>query len=88
MKFEVEILDTDLNDKNLIMEAVRLVSDLTLQISETGRKSLVNELIEINEAIDQLKSKWFIHQEEKIKSKLLEFFGEDLVEGTNSYEAV
>lgn len=77
MKFELEILDSDLEDRKKIIELRALFEIKIKQFSGFAQNNLVNEFNRIRGDIEWLENTWIKWQRERALNKLSEVLNVD-----------
>jgi hypothetical protein len=62
VKFEVEILDTDLRDRKVIIEMRSMVEKKMEELSDFARNNLPNEMNHLRSALEQVENQWLSWQ--------------------------
>lgn len=72
MKLELEILDSDLEDRKVIIEMRSALEERIEKLSEFSRNNLVNEINRLRGQIEWLENGWLKWQRERVLNKFSE----------------
>jgi hypothetical protein len=72
MKFEFEILDTDLEDRNKIIEMKVEVLRRINQLSEFGQNTMSDSLVRLKNDLEFAENEWLFCQRDRVVNKLSE----------------
>lgn len=72
MKFEIEILDKDLEDRKVIIEMRAALEERIEKLSEFSRNNLVNQINYLRGSVEQVENGWLKWQRERALNKLSE----------------
>ena len=68
MKFEVEILESDLKDRVILKETRDMIKSQFEKLSDYGKNTLISETSCVIERIEWCESKWCLAQQERFKN--------------------
>ena len=77
MKFEFEILDSDLEDRRKIIEMRREIVRRIGELSEFGTNTLVSSLERLMQELEYVEDKWVLTQRTRVGNKLSEVLNLD-----------
>jgi hypothetical protein len=72
MKFEIEVLDSDLKDREILVEMQALIEEKMGQLSEFSKNNLGNEWNFLRGALENVENGWLKWQRERALNKLSE----------------
>lgn len=77
MKFEFEILESDLEDRKKIIEMKELIKDRIQDLSGFGQSTMSDSLVRLQNNLEFAENEWLFCQRNRIVNKLSEFLNVD-----------
>lgn len=77
MKFEIEIIDRDLEDRATIIEMRSLIEERIQKLSEFSKNNLPNQINFLRGALENIENGWLKWQRERALNKLSEVLNVD-----------
>lgn len=77
MKIEIELLDSDMKDREKLIEMRALIEEKMQQLSEFSKNNLPNEWNHVRGALESVENGWLRWQRERVLNKLSEALNVD-----------
>lgn len=72
MKVELEILEQDLNDRQIMIDLRNVVEDMLVKLTEFSKNNCANQINNLRSAIEQVENAWLFNQRTRMENKLSE----------------
>lgn len=72
MKFEIEIIDRDLKDREILIEMRSVIEERIEKLSEFSRNNLIDHINSLRGQIEWLENAWLKWQRERALNKVSE----------------